>query len=97
MRGVVRGLWVDSGCETWSMIGRDSPSGGPKIKHEWETWPWNARNVETWRVGSSSYTLREWATAVTPHNFLISRAVGSGCHVPWGSGDVLHCTCLVGS
>ena len=34
MRGVVCGLWVDSGCETWNMIGRDSPSSRPNIKHE---------------------------------------------------------------
>ena len=97
MRGVVRRLWADSGCRTWSMIGRDSPRSGPKIKHEWETWPWNTRNVETWRVGRGGYTLREWAAAITPHNFLISRVTGSGCFVPWGSGDVLPCTYLVGA
>ena len=47
MRGVVRGLWVDSDSGTWSMVGCNSPIGGPKIKHEWETWPWKARNGET--------------------------------------------------
>ena len=79
------------------MIGRDSPRSGPKIKHEWETWSWNARNVETRRVGRGGYTLREWLAAVTPHNFFISRVTGSGFLISWGSRDMLSCTCLVGA
>ena len=97
MRGVVCGLWAYSGRGSWSMIGCDSPRSGPKIKHERDTWSWNARNVETWRVGRGGYTLREWAGVVTPHNFFISRVTGSGCLVPWGSRDMLPCTCLVGA
>ena len=48
-------------------------------------------------MGSGGYTLREWVAVVTPHNFLISRVMGSSCLVPWESGDVLPCTCLMGA
>ena len=85
MRGIVCKLWVYSDCGTWSMVGRNSPRGGPKIKHEWETWPWNARNRETYRVGMGGYALQ------LPY----FETMGSDCLVPWGSGDVLPCTYLV--